>query len=112
MNYLVMGPWFHSQINRQGRGLGPFEWASDTTEYFRRDVLLPFFNQYLKPGSPKADTPPVLIYDTGMDRWDRLQAFPVSCEQGCQVKTQPLYLTAGGGLSFETPKAGARAKVR
>ena len=25
MNYLVMGPWFHSQINRQGRGIGPFD---------------------------------------------------------------------------------------
>ncbi len=22
MNYLVMGPWFHSQVNRQGRGWG------------------------------------------------------------------------------------------
>lgn len=104
MNYLVMGPWFHSQINRQGRGLGPFEWASDTSEYWRRDVLVPFFNQYLKPGSPKADTPPVLMYDAGLDKWDRLDKFPVSCEQGCEVKTQPLYLNAGGALSFETPK--------
>ena len=23
-NFLVMGPWFHSQINRQGWSLGPF----------------------------------------------------------------------------------------
>jgi putative CocE/NonD family hydrolase len=107
MNYLVMGPWFHSQINRQGRAIGPFVWAIDTSEYFRRDVLVPFFNQYLKPGSPKADTPPVLMYDAGMDRWDRLQAFPVSCEEGCKVAAQPLYLTAGGGLSFEAPKKDA-----
>jgi putative CocE/NonD family hydrolase len=104
MNYLVMGPWFHSQINRQGRAIGPFEWASDTAEYWRREVLVPFFNQYLKPGSPKADTPPVLMYDAGLDRWDRLKAFPVSCEKGCAVAAQPLYLTAGGALSFETPK--------
>jgi putative CocE/NonD family hydrolase len=110
MNYLVMGPWFHSQINRQGRAIGPFEWAIDTSEYFRRDVLVPFFNQYLKPGSPKADTAPVLMYDAGMDRWDRLQAFPVSCEDGCKVAAQPLYLTAGGGLSFESPKKDAAAK--
>ncbi|HEX4155486.1 MAG TPA: CocE/NonD family hydrolase [Acidobacteriaceae bacterium] len=107
MNYLVMGPWFHSQINRQGRGLGPFVWATDTAEDWRRDVLLPFFNQYLKPGSPKADTPPVLMYDAGLDRWDRLSAFPVSCEKGCEDPTEPLYLTAGGGLSFEAPVKGA-----
>ena len=52
MNHLVMGPWFHSQINREGRSLGPLVWATDTTAEWRRDVLLPFFNQYLKPGSP------------------------------------------------------------
>jgi hypothetical protein len=108
MNYLVMGPWFHSQINRQGRGLGPFAWAGDTAEYWRRDVLLPFFNQYLKPGSPKADTPPVLMYDAALDHWDRLKAFPTSCEEGCAVGSRPLYLTAGGGLSFETPKSEAK----
>jgi uncharacterized protein len=110
MNYLVMGPWFHSQINRQGRGLGPFEWATDTAEYWRRDVLLPFFNQYLKPGSPKANTPPVLMYDAGMDRWDRLQAFPVSCEKGCEVSSRPLYMTAEGGLSFEAPKRDEKTR--
>jgi uncharacterized protein len=103
MNYLVMGPWFHSQINREGRHLGPLVWAEDTTNYWRREVLLPFFNQYLKDGAKKADTPPVLVYDTGLDKWDRYQSFPTSCETGCSVPTKPLYLEADGGLSFEKP---------
>jgi len=110
MNYLVMGPWFHSQVNRQGRALGPFLWATDTSEDWRRDTLLPFFNQYLKPGSPKADTPPVLIYNTSGDHWDKLQSFPTSCEEGCSMPAKPLYLTAGGGLSFEAPKAEAKGE--
>ena len=109
MNHLVMGPWFHSQINREGRALGPLTWATDTTAQWRRDVLLPFFNQYLKPGSPVAATPNALIYDAGMDRWDRPQVFPVSCEKGCPVDSKPLYLTANGSLSFEAPAdAGAK----
>jgi putative CocE/NonD family hydrolase len=29
-NHLVMGPWRHSQINREGRSLGPFQWNGDT----------------------------------------------------------------------------------
>ena len=103
MNYLVMGPWFHSQINRQGRGLGPFVWATDTAEQWRRDVLLPFFNQYLKDGAPKADTPPVWVYNTGEDHWDRLSAWPTSCEKGCAVPTKPMYLAAGGGISWDAP---------
>jgi len=64
-NYLVMGPWFHSQVNREGRTLGPLHWGTDTTLQFRRDFLKPFIDQYLKDGAPKAATPPVLIYNTG-----------------------------------------------
>jgi putative CocE/NonD family hydrolase len=106
MNYLVMGPWFHSQVNRPGRTLGALTWASDTTAQWRREVLLPFFNQYLKPGAAVAATPPVFIYDTGADRWERPQVFPASCEKGCPTESKPMYLTAGGGLSFEAPGAG------
>jgi uncharacterized protein len=110
MNHLVMGPWFHSQINREGRSLGPLVWATDTTAQWRRDVLLPFFNQYLKPDAPQAATPTALIYDTGADHWDHPKEFPESCEKGCPVESKPLYLTADGGLSFETPSATKGSK--
>ncbi len=102
-NFLVMGPWFHSQINREGRQLGNLVWAGDTTKYWRREVLLPFFNQYLKPGSKTAETPPVLVYDAGADKWDRYKDFPASCEQGCATASRPMYLAAGGALSFQKP---------
>jgi len=110
MNHLVMGPWFHSQVNREGRSLGPLMWATDTTAQWRRDVLLPFFNQYLRPGAADAPVPPVLIYDTGADRWDKPKVYPASCEQGCPVASKALYLAAGGGLSFAPPAAGNAAK--
>lgn len=105
-NYLVMGPWRHSQVKGDGRSLGALQWNGDTALQFRRDVLKPFFDQYLVPGAPKADTPPVLVYDTGADRWDRLQAWPRSCAEGCVARSKPLYLRAGGALSFEAPAAG------
>ena len=85
----------------------PLKWNGDTDIQFRRDVLLPFFNQYLLDGAPKADTPPVLIYNTGENHWDRLKAWPLSCEKGCASASKPLYLTAKGGLSFESPAADA-----
>ncbi len=65
MNYLVMGPWRHSGVNYDGSTLGPLKLNGDTALEFRRDVLKPFFDQYLKDGAPKADTPPVFIYNTG-----------------------------------------------
>ena len=109
MNMLVMGPWFHSQVNREGRTLGTLTWASDTTAQWRREVLLPFFNQYLKPGASAAQTPAVFIYDTGADRWDRPEVYPASCEQGCPTPAQPLFLTAGGGLSFQAPETAGKS---
>jgi putative CocE/NonD family hydrolase len=106
-NFLVMGPWRHSQVNYDGSSLGPLLWNGDTALQFRRDVLLPFFNQYLLDGAPKADTPPVFIYNTGENHWDRFKSWPLSCAQGCPNKSRPLYLAANGGLSFEAPSASA-----
>jgi len=112
LNFLVMGPWFHSQINRQGRALGPFVWATDTANQWRRDVMLPFVNQYLKNDAPKANTPPVWVYDTGADHWDRLNSFPTSCESGCSVPAKPLYLGSNGKLSFTAPTNDDKAEQR
>jgi putative CocE/NonD family hydrolase len=105
-NYLVMGPWRHSQVNYDGSSLGALKWDGDTALQFRRDVLLPFFNQYLVDGAPRADTPPVLIYDTGANHWDRLKSWPQVCSEGCKAKPRALYLGAGGKLSFDAPAAG------
>jgi len=106
-NFLVMGPWRHSQANYEGYFLGPLLWDGDTALQFRRDVLLPFFNQYLLDGAPKADIPPVFIYNTGENHWDRFKSWPLSCTQGCPNKSRPLYLTANRGLSFEAPAASS-----
>ncbi|HSM76500.1 MAG TPA: CocE/NonD family hydrolase, partial [Bryobacteraceae bacterium] len=105
-NYLVMGPWRHSQVNYDAYNLGPLKWDGDTALQFRRDVLKPFFDQYLMPGAPKADTPPVFIYNTGENHWDRFKNWPLACEQGCAAPMKPLYLRSGFGLGFEKP-AGA-----
>jgi putative CocE/NonD family hydrolase len=105
-NFLVMGPWRHSQVNYDAASLGPLKWDGDTALQFRRDVLKPFFDQYLKDGSPKADTPPVFIYNTGENHWDRFKAWPLACQTGCAGKSKPLYLDAGFTLSFNAPQAG------
>jgi putative CocE/NonD family hydrolase len=105
-NFLVMGPWSHSQVNRAGWSLGPLQWTGDTTRQYRHDILLPFFTQYLVDGAPRADTPPVLVYNTGENHWDRFTRWPMSCENGCPNKSRPIYLEAGGKLSFDEPAAG------
>ena len=102
-NYLVMGPWRHSGVNYDGFDLGPLKWNGDTALQFRRDVLKPFFDQYLKTGAPKANTPHVFIYNTGENHWDRFDTWPQACEQGCGAPMKPLYLESNFGLGFEKP---------
>jgi hypothetical protein len=105
-NYLVLGPWRHSQVNVDGTVLGPLQWVGDTALQFRRDILKPFFDQYLKDGAPKADTPPVLIYNTGENRWERFQSWPLTHDKEWSLQVKPLYLGAGSTLGFTAPAAG------
>jgi putative CocE/NonD family hydrolase len=103
-NWLVMGPWFHSQVNREGFNLGPFKWDGDTALQFRRDMVMPFFAQYLKDGPP-ANLARATIYDPAENRWEKFSDWPTACQSGCAAPMKPIYLQAGMGLSFDKPAA-------
>ena len=102
--FLVMGPWHHGQEIKEGSKLGALRFASDTALYFRREILQPFLDQYLKDGGPKADVPPVAAFETGTNAWRRLPAWPTACASGCSSALTPLYLGAGLKLDFGAPK--------
>ena len=108
-NYLVMGPWRHSQVGNDAYNLGPLKWNGDTAQQFRRDVLRPFFDQHQKTDAPKADTPPVLIYNTGENHWDRLKSWPLACEEHCASPMKALYLQPGFGLGFDRASGASAA---
>jgi putative CocE/NonD family hydrolase len=97
-NWLVMGPWFHSQVNREGWNLGPFKWRGDTALQFREEMVLPFFNQYLK-GGPPAKLARATIYNPAENHWDGFATWPIASAG------KALYLTADFGLSFDKPAA-------
>ena len=109
-NHLVMGPWRHSQINREGRSLGPFQWNGDTAQQFREDMLLPYFNQYLKDG-PAVTLPAAAIYNTGKNHWDKFATWPLACETGCTSPLKPIYLQEGGALGFGKATTGGDSYV-
>ncbi len=104
--FLVLGPWHHGQEIEDAGTLGALKFSSDTGRYFRREILRPFLDQYLKEGAPKADIAPVSAYETGTNIWRRLPAWPGACASGCSVLLSPLYLKAGLKLDFAAPKAG------
>ncbi|HYU42436.1 MAG TPA: CocE/NonD family hydrolase [Vicinamibacteria bacterium] len=107
--FLVLGPWHHGQEIADGSTLGALRFGSDTAQYFRREILRPFLDQYLKEGAPKADVAPVSAFETGTNTWHRLPAWPAGCASGCTVRPTPLHLAAGLKLTFAPPKAGDAA---
>ncbi|HEU0107591.1 MAG TPA: CocE/NonD family hydrolase, partial [Vicinamibacteria bacterium] len=107
--FLVLGPWHHGQEIADGSTLGALRFGSDTAQYFRREILRPFLDQYLKEGAPKADVAPVSAFETGTNTWHRLPAWPAGCASGCAVRPTPLHLAAGLKLTFAPPKAGDAA---
>ena len=104
--FLVLGPWHHGQAIDEGGKLGALRFPEDTSLRFRREFLLPFLNQYLKEGAPKADVPPVLAYETGANQWHRLNSWPSASAADRTVKATPLYLKSDRKLGFSAPAPG------
>ncbi len=106
-NHLVMGPWYHSQINRSAEMLGPLKWPGDTAADFRRDVLIPFFDTYLKDRKPEKELAPVMIYNPAEKHWDRFAEWPGQDEK----HLSPMYLQAQFGLGLTKPERGEDSYV-
>ncbi len=79
------------------------EWSSPRTprEYYRKNILFPFFEHYLKGGTD-AKLPKAYVFETGTNVWRKYSSWP---PENAERKT--LYLQAGGGLSFDA--AGSEA---
>jgi len=105
--FMVMGPWYHGEEIGDASSLGALKFGSDTGLYFRKNILLPFLNQYLKDGAPKSNVATVTAFETGTNAWRSLPSWPAGCESGCAVRSRPLYLQAGLKAGFDAPKAGA-----
>ena len=103
--FLVIGPWHHGQAIREGSSLGPLKFGSDTALRFRRELLRPFLDHFLKGTFPDAKLITVHAFTTGTNEWDSFDTWPSGCT-GCSIKPTPLYLSAGLKLSFDAPKSG------
>jgi putative CocE/NonD family hydrolase len=101
--FLVMGPWHHGQEIEDADALGAIRFGSDTGTWFRQNVLRPFLDRYLKDDAPKTQVAPVTAFETGVNRWQSLPAWPAA------PATKPLYLEAGLKLGFTAPGSSVTA---
>jgi putative CocE/NonD family hydrolase len=97
-NALVIGPWVHGGWARyDGNHLGRVTFASNTGDYYRKNILFPFFEQHLR-GKEDVKLPKAYVFETGSNVWRQYSSWP---PEKAQQKT--LYFRANGGLSFDPP---------
>ncbi|GAB2941281.1 CocE/NonD family hydrolase [Hymenobacter coalescens] len=96
-NRLVMGPWTHGAWARpEWRTFGPLRFGQNTAQWYRDNLELKFFNHYLK-GKGDFGAAEATVFDTGTNQWAQHPAWPP------QARPTPLYLAAGGQLSYAAP---------
>ena len=95
---LVMGPWFHGGWERsKGDHLGLVQFGAATSDWFQAEVLFPFFMHHLK-GTPDPALAKATIFETGANRWHRLESWPPKT-----VHAARLFLQPKGQLGFDPP---------
>lgn len=97
-NRLVMGPWFHGGWGGRSDGsfMGNIRFGSKTSEYYQRNIELPFFNFYLRLKGTVSDIAEASVFFTGENEWKKLKTWPPE-----NVTYETLFITADGKLSLE-----------
>jgi putative CocE/NonD family hydrolase len=99
-NRMVMGPWFHGGWGGRGDGsfLGNVRFGKKTSEFYQRNIEMPFFNFYLKLKGTVHDIAEATVFFSGENEWRRFNEWPAK-----NMEYKNLFLGAGGRLSFEKP---------
>jgi uncharacterized protein len=99
VDMLVMGPWNHGGFSRgAGDRLGNVNFGSNTAQYYREHIELPFFVFFLK-GRGDGKFPKAWVFQTGMNQWRRFEQWPPAGSEAASV-----YLDAKGRLSWKQPE--------
>jgi uncharacterized protein len=97
-NVIVMGPWVHGGWARTpGDKIGNISFGSAASDYYQRELELPFFNHFLK-GKGEHNLPEATMFETGTNQWRKFDAWPPK-----DVTPSKLFFHAGGKLAQKQP---------
>jgi uncharacterized protein len=100
-NKLVLGPWAHGYWSRSnGDYLGNVRFGSKTSEWYQKNIEIPYFNYHLKGKGNISDIKEANIFFTGSNEWKTFDAWP---PQNMQATT--LFIGQGGILSQQPATA-------
>ncbi len=96
--YMIIGPWSHGGWARSnGNMFGDFTFPENTSEYYNKNILTPFFKYYLK-NEGELKIPEVITYRTGSNKWVNYEKWPPE-----KTEIKFLYLSSNGKLNWEKP---------
>src|SRR5882757_4410429 len=95
-NRLVMGPWFHGGWGGRSDGtyMGNVRFGSRTSEYYQRNIEIPFFNFYLKLKGTVHDIAEANIFFSGQNEWRRFEQWPPE-----NIEQKSIFLKWDGSLT-------------
>lgn len=95
-NQLVMGPWYHGQWGSiDGTHLGNIQFGDNTSDWYQKNIELPFFNFYLKGKGSVEKIAEANIFFSGENKWKQFAKWPAA-----NMQTRDLFLTANGQLNY------------
>ena len=103
LNHLALGPWRHGGWSGDGSTLGPIKFDADTAKQFRREMLIPWLDAQLKTNGKPFALARVVAFQTGRNRWQQLDHWPLACASGCTAPMQSWSFAAGGMLTPGAP---------
>jgi uncharacterized protein len=112
--FLALGPWHHGGSIDTGNAVGNLKFPTDTSFYFRQNVLGPFLAHYLKGDTSAPQIAPVTAYESGANIWQQLPSWPTACTEApgdatCAKPPAKLYLHTANSVSFTPPTANEAA---
>ena len=97
---IVLGPWYHGQWTREGSSLGNLRFGSNTSDYYQKNIEVPFFNYYLKGKGNTDDIAEASIFITGENQWHHFTQWPPA-----GIENKSLFISDDHALSFTSPPA-------
>ena len=108
-NRLVMGPWFHGGWGGRSDGsyLGNVRFGKKTSEFYQRNIELPFFNFYLKLKGTVHDIAEATVFFSGENEWRRFNQWPSQ-----NISYANAFLSAGNDLVLDIPFMDSARKAK
>jgi len=99
INKICMGPWFHGGWARSdGSYLGNIQFGKNVSDYYYKNVEMPFFNYHLKGEGNGKDLAEATIFITGENKWRQFTEWPPR-----NMEMKAIYLQENGVLQFSKP---------